>query len=388
MATAPARILLLLLVVLMLGLACERARGASAGQTQEQLRALQDRIERVSREVGRDAVERDHLAHNLRDAEVAVAATRADLEGVRAQESAHSARRAALAAERETVNATLARERAGLASQLRVAYLIGRHEPLQLMLNQRDPAAAARLYTWYGYFGRARAAQIASIAQQVERINALDAELGKQEAALLELRTARQSQLARLESGRAQRQTALASLQSEARSHAASLTRLRSQQASLERLLRELQRAARPGPAPDNASNFGRQRGQLDWPVAGQVVASYGQQRASGVNWQGLVVAAEQGAPVRSIAAGRVIYADWLPGLGLLAIVDHGEGYLSLYGYNDQLRKSAGEAVAAGEVIAAAGDSGGRSRPELYFEIRRAGQPIDPRPWFRRSRPD
>ena len=179
MATAPARILLLLPVVLMLGLACERARGASAGQTQEQLRALQDRIERVSREVGRDAVERDRLAHNLRDAEVAVAATRADLEGVRAQESAHSARRAALAAERETVNATLARERAGLASQLRVAYLIGRHEPLQLMLNQRDPAAAARLYTWYGYFGRARAAQIASIAQQVERINALDAELAR-----------------------------------------------------------------------------------------------------------------------------------------------------------------------------------------------------------------
>ena len=94
--------------------------------------------------------------------------------------------------------------------------------------------------------------------------------------------------------------------------------------------------------------------------MAGQVIASYGQQRASGVNWQGLVVAAEQGAPVRSIAAGRVIYADWLPGLGLLAIVDHGEGYLSLYGHNEQLCKAAGESVAAGEVIAAAGDSGGR----------------------------
>jgi septal ring factor EnvC (AmiA/AmiB activator) len=256
------------------------------------------------------------------------------------------------------------------------------------MLNQRDPAAAARLYAWYGYFGRARAAQIDSIAQQVQRIDALDAELGQQAAALAELRSTRQGQLARLESGRAQRQIALVSLQSEARSREASLARLRSQQGSLERLLRELQRAARPGPAPDNASNFGRLRGQLDWPVAGQVIASYGQQRASGVNWQGLVVAAEQGAPVRSIAAGRVIYADWLPGLGLLAIVDHGEGYLSLYGYNDQLRKSAGESVAAGETIAAAGDSGGRPRPELYFEIRRAGQPVDPRPWFRRPRPD
>jgi septal ring factor EnvC (AmiA/AmiB activator) len=384
MATARARILLLLA----LGLASERALAASAGQTQEQLRALQERIERVSREVGRDAVERDRLAHNLRDAEVAVAATRADLEGVLAQESAHSARRAALAAERAQVSASLGRERAGLASQLRAAYLIGSHEPLQLVFNQRDPAAAARLYTWYGYFGRARAAQIDSIAQQVERIDALDAELGKQEAALQGLRNTRQNQLARLESGRAQRQTALASLQTEARSRAASLARLRSQQANLERLLRELQRAARPGPAPDNASNFGRLRGRLDWPVAGHVVASYGQQRASGVNWQGLVVAAAQGAPVRSIAAGRVIYADWLPGLGLLAIVDHGDGYLSLYGYNDQLRKSAGEAVAAGEVIAAAGDSGGRSRTELYFEIRRAGQPIDPRPWFRSSRPD
>ena len=162
-----------------------------------------------------------------------------------------------------------ARERAGLASQLRAAYLIGRNEPLQLMLNQRDPAAAGRLYTWYGYFGRARAAQIDAIAQQVARIDALDVELGQQAAALAELRNTRQSQLARLESGRAQRQVALTSLQTEARSHEASLARLRSQQASLEHLLRELQRAARPGPAPDNASNFGRLRGRAGagrWP--------------------------------------------------------------------------------------------------------------------------
>ena len=377
-----------ILPLLALGLAGEQLLAANTGETQAQLRALQQRIERVSQEVGRDAIERDRLARNLRDAEVAVAATRHDLDGVLAQESLHTSQRAALAAERATVNASLARERAGLATQLRVAYLIGRHEPLQLLLNQRDPAAAARLYTFYGYFGRARAAQIDAIAQQVQHIDALDAELGKQEAVLLQLRNTRQSQLARLENGRAQRQSALASLQTEASSRAASLARLRSQQSSLERLLRELQRAARPGPAPDNASNFGRLRGQLEWPVAGQVVASYGQERASGVKWQGMVLAADEGAPVRSIAAGRVIYADWLPGLGLLAIVDHGEGYLSLYGYNDQLRKSAGESVAAGEVLAAAGDSGGRSRPELYLEIRRAGQPVDPRPWFRRARPD
>ena len=143
-----------------------------------------------------------------------------------------------------------------------------------------------------------------------------------------------------------------------------------------------------PPSAPiDESSGFGRLRGRLDWPVAGRVVASYGETRASGVDWDGMVLSTERSAPVHAVAAGRVIYADWLPGLGLLAIVDHGSGYLSLYGYNDQLRRSAGEAVAAGDVIAAAGDSGGRPEPQLYFEIRRGGKPIDPRPWFRQRRP-
>jgi murein hydrolase activator len=121
--------------------------------------------------------------------------------------------------------------------------------------------------------------------------------------------------------------------------------------------------------------------------VAGKLAARYGQQRASGVNWDGVVVATEKAASVRAVAAGRVVYSDWLPGLGLLAIVDHGGGYLSLYGYNEALRHAVGDMVERGEVIAAAGDTGGRSRPELYFEIRRAGRPIDPLPWFRDRAP-
>jgi septal ring factor EnvC (AmiA/AmiB activator) len=152
-------------------------------------------------------------------------------------------------------------------------------------------------------------------------------------------------------------------------------------------LLRELARAVPPSAPPDNNSSFGRLRGRLEWPVAGRVIASFGEARASGVDWDGVVVATQRSAPVRAVAAGRVIYSDWLPGLGLLAIVDHGAGYLSLYGYNDQLRRSAGESVAAGDVIASAGDTGGRPEPQLYFEIRRGGKPIDPRPWFRQRQP-
>ena len=361
---------------------------ASAGQTTAQLRTLRERIERVSREVGRDALEKDRLAQTLRAAELAVAGARRELAELHEQESAHSAQRATLGAARERERSALVAKREALAQQLRVAYLLGRNEPLQLLLNQQDPAQASRMFAWYGYFGRARAGQIAAISERMRSIENLERQLAEQESELAQLHRARVQQLQRLESGRDQRQQALLNLQSEARSRSASLARLKSQQADLERLLHELDRVVRPSSPTDNSSVFARLRGQLDWPVVGHLVVSFGQQRASGVNWQGTVVATTRGTAVHAVSSGRVIYADWLPGLGLLSIVDHGSGYLSLYGYNDELRKAAGEPVAAGDVIATAGDSGGRPEPQLYFEIRRSGKPLDPRPWFRRRAPD
>ncbi len=375
-------------VALLAAVALPVAMGASASQTASDLARLRERIERVSREVGHDALEKDRLAARLREAELAVAGARRDLDGVHAEVVTHMAQRAALAAEREREHAALLSSRSSLAQQLRVAYLLGRNEPLELLLNQQDPAQASRMFAYYGYFGRARAGQIASISERMHHIDTLDGRLAEQEKTLAQLQSDSRSQLQRLEGGRDQRQQALASLQVEARSRSAGLARLRSQQADLEHLLRELSRVVRPSTPLDGNSVFGRQRGQLDWPVSGKLVASFGEVRASGVNWQGTVVSTMRGAPVRAVSAGRVIYADWLPGLGLLTIVDHGAGYLSLYGYNDSLRKAAGESVAGGEVIATAGDSGGRPEPQLYFEIRHGGKPQDPRPWFRRRTPD
>ena len=179
----------------------------------------------------------------------------------------------------------------------------------------------------------------------------------------------------------------LTSLESQTQTREASLARLKGQQSDLERLLRRLNRSLTEVAPPDVTSAFGQLHGQLNWPVAGALAAQYGQTRASGIRWDGILVSTARDAPVRAVTAGRVVYADWLPGLGLLAIIDHGEGYLSLYAHNDRLYKSAGESVAAGELIAAAGDTGGRPAPELYFEIRHNGQPVDPAPWFREPRP-
>jgi septal ring factor EnvC (AmiA/AmiB activator) len=364
--------------------------GAQASGTEAELRALRQRIEQVSREVGRDALERDRLAQALRSAELAVSGARHGLETVATQASERAARRAALAVERAQAAALLERERLALGSQLRLAYRNGPHETLQLLLAGAHPGEGSRLLAWYGYFSRARAQQLQRIDAGVQRLAALDADLAAQQQALEQLRHSRQQQLGALEQGRNQRQGALSSLQAAAQTRTAQLERLRSQQASLERLLRELARAARPAApagAPDASTAFGRLRGQLAWPVTGRLAARFGEQRATGVNWEGVVVDAERGSAVRAVAAGRVLYADWLPGLGLLTIVDHGEGYLSLYGYNDQLRHAAGDAVAAGEVLASVGDSGGRAEPQLYFELRRSGRPLDPAPWFRERTP-
>ncbi len=359
---------------------------SDAKKTEMQLQAVKSEIDRITREISGEQVERDRLTQELRSAEISVGKAREGLESVRRERAECAARRSALAAERHDAQANVAKERVALAAQLRAAYLIGHDEPLKLLLNQRDPARAGRMFVYYGYFGRARADQIHSIEDNVARLEQLDTELVAQDAKLAELEKQQRTQLTEVEQARSRRTVVLANLEAESRTRTQSLEKLRSQQAGLEKLLRELREAMEKYPVEGNDA-FAHLRGKLAWPVSGHVVARFGQARAGGVKWDGVLVATERGAPVRAVYQGRVIYADWLPGLGLLTIVDHGDGYMSLYGHNERLYKAVGERVSAGDAIAAAGDSGGSNRPELYFEIRKSGKPIDPRPWFKAGDP-
>ena len=151
------------------------------------------------------------------------------------------------------------------------------------------------------------------------------------------------------------------------------LARLQSQARSLEKLIAELRKALENRVPVAKQAPFEALRGKLPWPVQpGKVLARFGQPRAGGsLNWQGMLVGTDRGARVRAPFAGRVVYADWLPGMGLMIVLDHGEGYMSLYGHNEELFRKVGEPVAAGDVIASVGDSGGHNQPALYFEVRR-----------------
>ncbi len=362
------------------------APAQDARKTEAELKALKAEINKVASQVKSDRAARDRLARELRTAEMSVSEVRKSLDGLREERAEHARKRAALGEDKRKRQAELAKERESLAGQLRAAYLIGNEEPLKLLLNQKDPARAGRMFAYYSYFGRARAEQIDRINATLARIDELDGELAAADERLAALEAERQAELGKLDNARTQRGKVLASLQVEARERTQNLERMKREQGALEKLLRELKRAIERFP-PDTNTAFGRLRGKLAWPVEGRLVARFGETRAGGVKWDGVVVAAERGAAVKAVYQGRVVYADWLPGLGLLTIIDHGDGYLSLYGHNDRLYKAVGERVSAGEPVAAAGDSGGRARPELYFEIRKGGKPVDPRPWFKSDGP-
>jgi len=359
---------------------------SDAKKTESQLQAVKSEIDRISKEVSTEQVERDRLTRELRASELSVGKARESLEDVRHERAEDAARRTALAAEKRDAQANIAKSRSALEGQLRAAYLIGDQEPLKLLLNQRDPARAGRMFVYYSYFGHARAQEIHTIEDNVARLEQLDTELANEDAKLAELEKQHRVQLSAVEQARSRRTVVLANLEAESHTRAQNLEKLRSQQAGLEKLLHDLREAMARYPVEGNDA-FAHLRGKLAWPVSGRVIARFGDTRAGGVKWDGVLVATERGAPVRAVYQGRVIYADWLPGLGLLTIVDHGDGYMSLYGHNERLFKAVGEKVSAGDAIASAGDSGGSARPELYFEIRKGGRPVDPRPWFKAGEP-
>jgi murein hydrolase activator len=375
--------------LLLLVFGAATAQDSNPAKAEAELKAVRAQIDKVKAEMERDAGRRDKLARDIEESEKSVSSARGELDKLRRERAEHAARRSELAGLRRAEESALTRDREALAGQIRAAHMIGQEEPLKLLLSQRDPAQAGRVLTYYQYFGRARAQQIAAINGHITELNSLDADLAQEEQRLTALEELQRGEVVKLQSARDRRGRALASLEAESKNRAKELDRLKDQQGGLEKLVRELRRALeRIEKFPtDSKDAFAKLRGKLAWPVSGKLLASFGQVRAGGVKWDGMLVSGTQGTPVRAVYHGRVVYADWLSGLGLLTIIDHGDGYLSLYGHNERLYKEVGEKVTAGDTIATVGDSGGRQTPALYFEIRKAGRPVDPRPWFKSASP-
>jgi septal ring factor EnvC (AmiA/AmiB activator) len=358
----------------------------AAKDPEADLERVKQRIGELQREIRSDTQRRDQLSARLREAEEQASAASARLGEARRKVRASDARLRELAAERKELDRRLEQEREALAAQLRAAYVAGQEEQLRMLLSEKDPAVLGRMLVYYAYLGKARAEQIGGIEAAVARIDELTKEQEAERARLAELEAEREREVEAVQAARRERAQAVAAVNAQLKNRTAALQKAKRDAATLEKLVADLRRALRQAPAPAGQP-FERVRGRLPWPVKGRVVARYGQSRGGGLKWSGVLIAAERGAEVRAPYAGRVAYADWLPGLGLLLVLDHGGGYMTLYGHNEQLYKSVGEAVAAGDVIASVGDSGGQARPELYLEVRKGTAAQDPHRWFQRSGP-
>lgn len=343
------------------------------------IKALQDKLTEQ-----RD--KHSKLRSQLRHAEKAIGGIIRQLDIIKRKLRQQKKRMQGMRSDRQTLWTDLARQRRVLAGQIRAAYTIGRQEYIKLLLNQQDPAVLGRTLVYYDYLNRARTARIVSIDESVIRLEKLEKQIKQQTARLGRTRKQRQTQKQELEKSLNDRTSVLAILDKRIRTRQQKLEQVQTDASQLERLMQGLRRALADVPA--NAGQrqaFKSLRGKLVLPVKGKITARYGSRRKGGLRWQGVMIKARKGAVVSTVSHGRIAFADWLRGFGLMVIIDHGDGYMSLYGHNESLYVETGDWVEAGEVVAAVGNSGGQKRSGLYFEIRQNGKPTNPLRWCKRN---
>jgi len=352
------------------------------------LERLREEIRQLRKELDSHQSRKRDLRQQLRSTERHIGKIAALLKGLKRQLKRQQRELAALRERRRTLSRELQTQRVNLAQQIRAAYAIGQQEYLKILLNQQDPAAVTRTLTYYDYFHRARLARIQDIDAKLTDLNTVETRIEQETRKLRENRREQADEKARQEQTRKHRKQLIAKLDRQITTKAQRLSLMLENERRLQRLLDRL--AESPVLPPAEATEQGERqafaslRGRLAWPTGGRLTNRFGSRRKVGkLKWQGVTIAAPEGTEVRAISHGRIAYSDWLRGFGLLVIVDHGDGYMSLYGGNQSLFKEVGDWVEAGDVIASVGNSGGRRDSALYFEIRRRGKPVNPLKWCR-----
>ncbi|MDN5849834.1 MAG: peptidoglycan DD-metalloendopeptidase family protein [Nitrococcus sp.] len=360
------------------------AAGGGYDSKAEQLEKLRADIARIRDELRADHERADSFTQQLQQLDETVGRVAAGVHELEREIQARRHRAAKLQVRYQRRSEQLARQRDTLARQIVSAYTLGRGQYLRLILNQEDPNRLERVQVYYEYFNNARSERIQQSVQALKSIHSLEQKLQAELAELAQLKRERVARQQDLQRARRQRAELLQQLRGRMADRGRRLQRLQGNEIELTKLVQRLRTLA-DIPGEDSGERpFAARKGQLAWPLAGELTAQYGTERdGDGLLWHGVFIAAAEGSAVRAVAAGRVVFADWLRGLGLLLIIDHGRGYMTLYGHNQTLYKETGAWVEAGEVIASVGTSGGQSEAGLYFEVRVRGKPDDPLAWLR-----
>ena len=436
----------MLRALILLALSCllSPAFADERAQTQQQLDATRQDIAELKKTLGKLQEEKAGVQKDLKATETDIGNLEKQVEALQQALKKTEGELERLETEKKKLQTARVEQQRLIAIQARSAYQNnGREEYLKLLLNQQNPEKVARTLTYYDYMSKARLEQLRTVNETLRQLASVEQQMSAQQQQLLAQRADLDSRRQALESERGKRQQVLAKLNSDMKDRDQKLQARQQDQADLAKVLKTIEEtlarqareaeearknallaqqeaekrrqqealaaAARnqarepeaPAEPPKKArttlgpmvssdgANYGgafsAARGKLPWPVNGRLLARFGDARGNDARakWDGVMISANPGTQVRAVHGGRVVFADWLRGAGLLVILDHGNGYLSLYGHNQSLLKSAGDIVKAGEAISTVGDSGGQDAAGLYFAIRQQGRPTDPSQWCR-----
>ncbi|MDO7929516.1 murein hydrolase activator EnvC [Pseudomonas sp. KFB-139] len=404
-------------------------------QTQKQIDAARQDVAELQKVLNKLQEEKAGVQKDLRTTETEMGKLEKQVEVLQKELKKTETELQRLDSEKKKLNTARAEQQRLIAIQARAAYQSGRQEYLKLLLNQQNPEKFARTLTYYDYISQARLTQLKNFNETLRQLAGVEKDIDLQQAQLLVQKSNLDSQSEELAKVRQERQQALAKLNQDYKARDQKLQARQQDQADLAKVLKTIeetlarqareaeearqkalvaareaeeqrQRAAsssrnsdeptprRPVKAPgalvsssgaSYGGAFAEAKGKLPWPVDGRLLARFGEARGDDerTKWDGVMISAGAGSQVHAVHGGRVVFADWLRGAGLLVILDHGNGYLSLYGHNQSLLKSAGDIVKAGEAISTVGNSGGQDTSALYFAIRQQGRPSDPAQWCR-----
>ncbi|MDE1168169.1 MAG: murein hydrolase activator EnvC [Pseudomonas sp.] len=423
------------LIALALTSALSPAFADERAQTQQQLQQTKQDIAELQKALNQVQAEKAGVQKDLRGTETEIGTLEKQVEALQKELKKTQGELERLNLEKDKLQSARTEQQRLIAIQARAAYQSGRQEYLKLLLNQQNPEKFARTLTYYDYLSNARLEQLKSFNETLRQLANVEKESSMQQAQLLVQQSSLDQQKADLEKVRKDRQVALAKLNDSAKQQDQKLQARQQDQADLAKVLKTIEetlarqareaeearqkallaqqeaekqrqrelaastskdsdapKKAKPTPGALVSSSgasyggpFAQARGKLPWPVDGRLLARFGETRGDDARtkWDGVMISASAGSAVHAVHGGRVVFADWLRGAGLLVILDHGDGYLSLYGHNQTLLKGAGDIVKAGETISTVGNSGGQDASALYFAIRQQGRATDPAQWCR-----
>ncbi|MCW8276197.1 murein hydrolase activator EnvC [Pseudomonas sp. PCH199] len=430
----------MLRVLIALALTCllQPAFADERAQTQQQLDATRQDIAELKKLLGKLQEEKSGVQKDLKGTETEMGKLEKQVEALQKELKKSESELQRLDAEKKKLQSARTEQQRLIAIQARAAYQNGRQEYLKLLLNQQNPEKFARTLTYYDYLSQARLEQLKNFNETLRQLANVEQDIARQQAQLLVQNSSLDSQRDELDKVRQERQQVLTKLNDDVKARDQKLAAREQDQADLSKVLKTIEetlarqareaeearqkaliaqqeaekkrlreaQAQAQADASDDAPRkpakstpgalvsssgetfggpFASTRGKLPWPVDGRLLARFGENRGDDARtkWDGVMIGASAGSAVHAVHGGRVVFADWLRGAGLLVILDHGNGFLSLYGHNQTLLKSAGDVVKAGESISTVGNSGGQDTPALYFAIRQQGHPSDPAQWCR-----